>query len=84
MPVGIEAGESFDIVPHLFIGSMEDMGTVVVVFDPGCFVGRRIAVAADVGAFFDDQDGLIQLAGDTFRDDGAEESAAHDDVGIVS
>jgi len=84
MAISIERRESFDIIPNLFIGRVEDMGTVAVVFNTGGRVGRRIAIAADVGAFFDDQDGLVQLAGDTFRNDCAEESAADDYVGIVS
>src|SRR6185437_2566249 len=84
MTVSIETGKSPDVVPYLFIGRMEDVGAIAVVFDAGVRVCCRIAVAADVRAFLNDQNGLVQLAGDTFRDDGAEESAAYDNIGIVS
>src|SRR5262249_53547684 len=61
----IEGGEAADIVPYLLVGGVEDMGTILVVFDAGHRVGGGVTVAPDMVALFDNEHGLIQLVSDT-------------------
>ena len=81
MAVSIEGNEPVDIVPYFFVGCMEDMGAIAMVFDArlGIFFGE--AVAADMSSFFDDEDAAIELAGDPFCQDRSEEAAACDHIG---
>ena len=81
MSVSVQGNEAGNIVPYFFIGGMEDVGAIAMVFDTGLFIQLRIAIAADVFSFFDDEYTAIELAGDAFREDRSQETAAYDHIG---
>lgn len=57
--IGVEGCEAMDIVPYFFIGGMEDMCAIGMVFDAGGRVYRGMAVATDMSSFFYDQHRLV-------------------------
>jgi len=61
-----EFGELGDVVPHTFVGSVEEVGAVLMYFNAGFWFGLGERVTANMGAFFNDEDALAKLAGGTF------------------
>jgi hypothetical protein len=59
---------------------MKDMGTIEMVMYARVSVISRIAIAANVTAFFNDQYLFLQFIGDPFGQNGAKESAPHNEV----
>ena len=59
--VGHEIGEGVDVIPHLLVIGMEDMGAIDMYHDAGFRITLGVAVAADMIAPVDDGDGMAGL-----------------------
>lgn len=75
--VAIELDDGVHKVPHLPVGGVEDMGTVLV--DVNAFDVLAIDVTAEVGAFVYDEAGFASLTG-FVGEGGAEEAGAYYEV----
>ena len=78
--VVVEGGEAVEIVPDVGVVGVEDVRAVEVAVDACGVVWRGEAIAAEVVAFFDEEDWLSRVVGEAFGDSAAIKSAADDDV----
>ena len=82
MLIGTPVGELREVVEDLFRLGVEDVRTVQMNQD-AMLVVEVIGVAGDVRALVDDEHTLAQTVGEPFREHGAGEARADDEV-IVS
>ena len=76
--IGGEGGEPVDVVPHAFVGRVEQVRAVLVDLGAGLLVHVAVRVAADVVAHVDDLDPRAQVLHGLLGHGQAEQASPHD------